>query len=161
MGGLETHFSRYRDYYNTDERKIECAEKYLSPAVREQWDIRARGLGRATWFDFCACLANQLAPTLNGPVARRLSTKGSQRENQTVTGFAIWLQQFVPYYTDPRHNRMRHLYDRVHPSLREYAALTASEIDTFADLADFVKYLRGLENGLPERAEALARKRKK
>lgn len=90
---LKAHFSRYADFYNITERQIDLARKHLSRAVREQWDIRARELGRATWFDFCVCLANELAPTFG--------------------------------------------------------------------LADYVVYLRRIEDALPGRAEALARKGKK
>lgn len=102
MGGLETHFSRYPNLFARD-RQLELAERYLAPEVRDRWTRHCRELRRVTWFDFCVFLAHQVADKVSGSTSRRMYSKTVQKESQSITEYAIWLQQFAPHFNSPRH----------------------------------------------------------
>lgn len=150
MGSLEMQFSRYPNYFSRD-RQLALAKRYLAPELADRWDLISRAMPRVTWFDLCAFLAKQIAPTLSAGSSRRLYTATHQKDTQSVTEYAIWLQQFAPQFNSPGDSPIRHLYDRILPCIKKHMASRNKGYDGFRDLAGFVEYLQSMGDAIPER----------
>lgn len=82
-----------------------------------------------------------------------------QRDSQSVTEYAIWLQQFAPHFRSSGHNPMRHLFDRIVPGIKEHMASRNKGYEGFRDMTVFVEYLQSMEDAIPERIEHLSQRK--
>lgn len=146
IGNLEAHFRKYPQYY-TEDRKVAAGRRCIAPNLRGEWNAYASKHPQMTWFDVCVFIINQSAQSFSPDEAVSRYIRTSQRENQRVRDFALWLQQFAPHYRRPGWDELRHLYDRVSPAIRRRAR---KDWKDFNSLASFVAYLEAVENTSPD-----------
>jgi hypothetical protein len=146
IGSIEAHFRQYPQYY-TEERKVAAGRRYLAPSLRGEWNAYASKHPQMTWFDVCVFVINQSARSFNPEEAALKYIRASQRENQRIRDFALWLQQYAPHYRRPGWDELRHLYDRASPAIRRRAR---KDWKDFNSLASFVAYLEAVENTSPD-----------
>jgi hypothetical protein len=139
MSKLQDHFHKCGDHCK-DSRKIEIARANLSRALLEIWDEYAARLKTVTWFAFCVFLVDQI-PSEGAGNFKYSNTY--QRPNQSVYTFALELLRRAPDNFGAKHNRLRHLWDRILPELRSRAHKTWKDFDEFHV---FVAYLQQVQD---------------
>ncbi|KAJ5676148.1 hypothetical protein N7462_009045 [Penicillium macrosclerotiorum] len=154
LSALEHHFDTSWNYFKYDSRKLDAGLRHIKPELKDKWNnYRERLSLQATWADFRNFAAQVAGIRTNAEKAIQAYKTARQPPSQTVSDFALWLQQWMPYFNPRGHNRLRHIYDRMLPSIRSQSPKTWED---FTDLNLFVEYLQDVEDSMPEREEELA-----
>ncbi|KAJ5684507.1 uncharacterized protein N7477_000852 [Penicillium maclennaniae] len=151
---MESHFAEHPAYYN-DDRKVNTAKRSLVPALQAKWVAHAKQLRRVTWFDMCAFLAGVGGQSCPKETAIKLFHESTQRKYQTVTEFAIWLEQYTPCVSLSDYDRLCHLVDSILPSIRKRVGEKWMDYD---DIPSFVAFLQEVEFSTPGREKVTKKK---
>lgn len=151
---MESHFAEHPAYYN-DDRKLNTAKRSLVPGIQAKWVAHAKQLRRVTWFDMCAFLAGVGGHSCPRDTAVKLYHESTQRKYQTVTEFAIWLEQYTPCVSFKDHDHFRHLTDSILPSIRKRVGKKWMDYD---DVPSLVAFLQEVENSTPGREKPTKKK---
>ena len=145
---MENHFARHPHYYN-DERKVALARRMVAPSLDADYRrFVDRRISEApvTWFDFCVFMLNQAANSHKAPDAIQKYLRSTQRPQQSIRDFALWLQQYAPHYQKGDKDDRKHLIERAHASLRDRAR---RPYNSYPDFASYVAYLEQVEKCSP------------
>ncbi|KAJ5307570.1 hypothetical protein N7476_008226 [Penicillium atrosanguineum] len=151
---MESHFAEHPAYYN-DDRKLNAAKRSLVPLLQAKWVAHASKLRRVTWFDMCVFLAGVGGEGCPRDTAVKLYHESTQRKYQTVTEFAIWLEQYTPCVSFRDHDHFRHLVDTILPSVRNRVGKKWMDYD---DISSLVAFLQEVENSTPGREKITKKK---
>lgn len=145
---MENHFARHPHYYN-DERKVALARRMVAPSLDADYRrFVNRRISEApvTWFDFCVFMLNQAANSHKAPDAIQKYLRSTQRPQQSIRDFALWLQQYAPHYQKGDKDDRKHLIERAHTNLRDRARRA---YNSYPDFASYVAYLEHVEKCSP------------
>jgi hypothetical protein len=157
--GLERHFDKYPEWYNTDQRKLTRALKHVTIGLEDEWKRHTRSLpsDQITYGAFCTFLIHQLQHGVYPDLAKSRYKDSFQRPAQSVTDFSNWMQQWEPYINErmSERDRMRHLFEHLLNKVRSEAEKTYLD---FTNYHDFVNYLQRVEDNISSRGDALGRR---
>ncbi|KAJ5591457.1 uncharacterized protein N7459_001826 [Penicillium hispanicum] len=144
LSNLDAQFSKYPAYY-TEDGKVLCGKRYLSPDLLNKWNAYANRLSRVPWLAFCTFVSQQLPCDIPQEKARAIYQKAEQKPSQSVTIFSLSMLRYAPYFNPRGHNRLRHLWDHTLPAIRSASQKTWRD---FEDFHEFVAYLQEVQNSL-------------
>ncbi|KAJ5770455.1 uncharacterized protein N7511_002506 [Penicillium nucicola] len=157
--GLDRHFAKYPEYYNTEQRKLTRALKHVTLGLEDEWKRHTRNLpsDQVTYSAFCTFLIHQLQTGVYPETARARYKDSFQRPAQSVTDFSNWMQQWEPHFNErmTERDRMRHLFEHLLHKVRSEAEKTYLD---FVNYNDFVTYLQEVEDNLAARGDSLSRR---
>ncbi|KAJ5295443.1 hypothetical protein PENANT_c001G05778 [Penicillium antarcticum] len=157
--GLDRHFAKYAEYYDTDQRKLTRALKHITLNLEDEWKRHTRNLpsDQVTYSAFCTFLIHQLQNGVYPEIARARYKDSYQRPAQSVTDFSNWMQQWEPHFNErmTERDRMRHLFEHLLHKVRNEAEKTYLD---FTNYNDFVAYLQQVEDNISVRNDALGRR---
>ncbi|KAJ6005117.1 hypothetical protein N7540_012916 [Penicillium herquei] len=145
-GNIEVHFKKFPNYYD-DEHKIEAGKHCLHEPLLARWNAYANRLSRVSWLTFCTFLVQLLPPDGTEQESRKLYCNVRQGPGQSLRDFVFLMLRYAKCWNTKDHNRLLHLWERIHSSIKDQCSRTWRD---FEDFHDFVTYLQSVESGVAD-----------
>ncbi|PYI04406.1 hypothetical protein BO78DRAFT_398953 [Aspergillus sclerotiicarbonarius CBS 121057] len=155
---LGAHFTRWKDYYHFDERKIAEARRHLALLFWEKWaeQVESNG-GLPTWHGFRSFILERKGKIVGLEALLERYDGACQRTTQSVQDYAATLteiQRLIGPVPDDN-ERIRKLYDTVLPEVRAAAPHPQTHL---GDFRAWVKMLAEVEIQIPCRYEMVGKR---